>query len=116
MLRFSIPIYSEEGKRFAFLIMNVNANALIEKLTTTVFDYSQLIISSSDGDFLYHPIEKYRFTRDLAPNITWDTLYEQPIQYQGLYRVDSKQKAGDQYYVFSDSVQMRPGKSLVILI
>ncbi|WP_455676134.1 ATP-binding protein [Pseudoalteromonas rhizosphaerae] len=110
MLRFSIPIYSEEGKRFAFLIMNVNANALIEKLATTVFDYSQLIISSSEGDFLYHPIEKYRFTRDLAPNITWNTLYEQPIQYQGLYRVDSKQNTDDQYYVFSDIVQMRPGK------
>lgn len=110
MLRFSIPIYSEEGKRFAFLIMNVSANTLIEKLTTTVFDYSQLIISSSEGDFLYHPIEKYRFTRDLAPNITWDTLYEQSIQYQGLYRVDSKQKVGEQYYMFSDTVQMRPGK------
>ncbi|WP_275074575.1 ATP-binding protein [Pseudoalteromonas ostreae] len=110
MLRLSIPIYSEEGKRFAFLIMNVNANALIEKLTASVFDYSQLIISTSEGDFLYHPNEKYRFTRDLAPNITWDTLYEQPIRYQGLYLLDLKQKAGDQYYVCSDTVQMRPGK------
>ena len=48
MLRFSIPIYSDKGKRFAFLIMNVNATPLIQKLKETIFDYSQLDSSQKD--------------------------------------------------------------------
>ena len=86
MLRFSIPIFSDKGKRYAFLIMNVNANALINNLKHTVFDYSELIISSSEGDFVYHPIEEYQFSRDLDPDLTWDKVYSQKVQYQDSIR------------------------------
>ena len=57
-------------------------------LNRTVFDYSELIISSSEGDFVYHPIEEYQFSRDLNPDITWDKVYSQKVQYQGLYTVN----------------------------
>ncbi len=109
MLRFSIPIFSDKGKRYAFLIMNVNANSLINNLKQTVFDYSELIISSSEGDFVYHPIEEYQFSRDLNPDITWDKLYKQKIQYQGLYTVEPKLNPNLQFYVHSEKVQTRPG-------
>ena len=108
MLRFSTPIYSDEGKRYAFLIMNVNASALINQLKETVFNYSELIISSSEGDFIYHPIEDYQFSRDLNPDTTWDTLYKQEVQYQGLYRLTSKLNSNKQFYVHSEKVQTRP--------
>lgn len=110
MLRFSIPIFSDKGKRYAFLIMNVNANSLINNLKQTVFDYSELIISSSEGDFVYHPIEEYQFSRDLNPDITWDKLYKQKIKYQGLYTIEPKLNPELQFYVHSEKVQTRPGK------
>lgn len=108
MLRFSIPIFSDKGKRYAFLIMNVNAKSLINNLKQTVFDYSELIISSSEGDFVYHPIEEYQFSRDLNPDITWDTVYSQKVQYQGLYTVTSKLNPDQQFYVHSTKVKTRP--------
>lgn len=111
MLRFSIPIYSDKGKRFAFLIMNVNATPLIQKLKETIFDYSQLVISSSEGDFIYHPYEGYQFTRDLDPSITWQSVYDQPVQHQGLYLVTATSPTTQQFYVHSEKVQTRPGKS-----
>lgn len=108
MLRFSIPIYTEKGKRYAFLIMNVNAEGLIHKLKKTVFDYSELIISSSEGDFIYHPKEEYQFSRDLNSTITWDKLYRQKIHYQGLYVISSNLNPSKQFYVHSKKVQTRP--------
>ena len=110
MLRFSIPIFSDKGKRYAFLIMNVNANSLINNLKQTVFGYSELIISSSEGDFVYHPIEEYQFSRDLNPDITWDKLYKQKIQYHGLYTIEPKLNPELQFYVHSEKVQTRPSK------
>ncbi|KPM83537.1 ATP-binding protein [Pseudoalteromonas lipolytica] len=108
MLRFSIPVFSDKGKRYAFLIMNVNAKALINNLKQTVFDYSELIISSSEGDFIYHPVEEYQFSRDLNPDITWDKVYSQKVQYQGLYTVTSKLNPNLQFYVHSTKVKTRP--------
>ena len=108
MLRFSIPIFSDKGKRYAFLIMNVNANALIDNLKRTVFNYSDLIISSSEGDFVYHPIEEYQFSRDLNPEITWDKVYSQKVQYQGLYTITSKLNPDLQFYVHSTKVKTKP--------
>lgn len=106
-LRFVLPIYSEQGKRFAFLIMNLNANALIESLKQALFNNSQLIISDSKGNFIYHPIESYRFSRDLAPNITWQNVYSQPPEYLNLYPLSEKDDKGEQYYVKSKKVQTR---------
>ncbi|MEZ7275836.1 ATP-binding protein [Pseudoalteromonas sp. 68 DY56-GL68] len=108
MLRFSIPIFSDKGKRYAFLIMNVNANALIDNLKRTVFNYSDLIISSSEGDFIYHPVEDYQFSRDLNPDLTWEKVYSQKVQYQGLYTVTSKLNPNLQFYVHSTKVKTRP--------
>lgn len=108
MLRFAIPIYSEQGKRFAFLIMNVNANQLISQLVGTTFDYSHLVITSSEGDVVYHPIEQYRFTRDLAPDITWSSLYSRPIEYQGIYFAEQRFLEQQGVYIYSAKVQTRP--------
>ncbi|TMP88677.1 hybrid sensor histidine kinase/response regulator [Pseudoalteromonas ruthenica] len=108
MLRFAIPIYSEQGKRFAFLIMNVNANQLISQLVDTTFDYSHLVITSSEGDVIYHPIEQYRFTRDLAPDITWSSLYSRPIEYENTYFAEQRFSEQQGVYIYSEKVQTRP--------
>ncbi len=108
-LRFVLPIYSEQGKRFAFLIMNLNASALIESLKAALFNNSQLIISDSKGSFIYHPIESYRFSRDLAPDITWQNVYSQPPEYLNLYLLSEKDNKSKQYYVRSNKVQTRAG-------
>ncbi|MCG7568463.1 ATP-binding protein [Pseudoalteromonas sp. CNC9-20] len=108
MLRFAIPIYSEQGKRFAFLIMNVNANQLISQLVETTFDYSHLVITSSEGDVIYHPIEQYQFTRDLAPDITWSSLYSRPIEYENTYFAEQRFSEQQGVYIYSEKVQTRP--------
>ncbi|WP_151172559.1 ATP-binding protein [Pseudoalteromonas ruthenica] len=108
MLRFAIPIYSEQGKRFAFLIMNVNANQLISQLVDTTFDYSHLVITSSEGDVIYHPIEQYQFTRDLAPDITWSSLYSRPIEYENTYFAEQRFSEQQGVYIYSEKVQTRP--------
>ncbi|MCF2861327.1 ATP-binding protein [Pseudoalteromonas sp. Cnat2-41] len=108
MLRFAIPIYSEQGKRFAFLIMNVNANQLISQLVETTFDYSHLVITSSEGDVIYHPNEQYRFTRDLAPDITWSSLYSRPIEYENTYFAEQRFSEQQGVYIYSEKVQTRP--------
>jgi PAS domain S-box-containing protein len=109
MIRFSIPIYSENGKRFAFLIMNVNASTLLNNLKETVFDTSQLIISGSDGDFIIHPLESYQFSRDLNPSVNWQAVYTENIKYNGIYLIKSKANTEEQFYVRSEKLYTRSG-------
>ena len=86
MLRFSMPIFDDKGRRYAFLIMNVDASTLIKLLSNSVFEYSELVISGTEGDIIYHPVSEYRYT-DLAPEIKWDKLY---VEEQSFHNISEK--------------------------
>ncbi|WP_462158077.1 ATP-binding protein [Pseudoalteromonas sp. GB56] len=107
VIRYSIPIFAADGRRFGFLIMNTNASNLLAELAQSVPDYSELVISSAEGDIIYHPEESYRFTRDVAPEINWDSLYQPQLQNDVIFPVESKSNAHKKWYVFSSKVNTR---------
>lgn len=75
MIRLSLPIFDDKMHRFGFLIVNINAARLLESVTDMVLHSSQLILTDSEGYFLLHPDTELMFSRDLAPDKTWEALY-----------------------------------------
>lgn len=106
-LRFSISVFDEKGRRYAFLIMNVDATRLIEQLSGSVFDYSHLVISGSEGYIIYHPVSEYRYTRDLSPEITWDSLYKQKQSFRSLKLMTKQFDDNQNVFVFTKKVKTR---------
>ncbi|MFY8272619.1 ATP-binding protein [Pseudoalteromonas sp. SSDWG2] len=111
MLRFSMPIFSPQGERFGFIILNLNATQLIEQLVDNVPSYAALILSSANDDIIYHPKESYRFTRDLAPEITWDSLFDKEVDYEYVYRISARNST-EKWYAYSQKVATRNANTL----
>jgi PAS domain S-box-containing protein len=108
MLRLSLPIFDNNGTRFGFLIVNINAGKLFDSLTNIPEESNDLILTDSEGYFLISPNEDYRYSRDLAPEYRWDTVYTitntlgdhfNKVSY-------SKHDINDNYYVLSRKIVM----------
>ncbi|MEO2266594.1 ATP-binding protein [Pseudoalteromonas sp. YIC-656] len=107
VIRYSIPMFAVDGRRFGFLIMNVNASNLLAELAQSVPDFGELVITAAEEDIIYHPQEAYRFTRDTAPEINWGSLYKPPIKNDSIYVVESQLDAQKKWYVLSSQVVTR---------
>ena len=74
-IRFLVPIFYESGERFGFLIMNVQASIMIQALRDSIGGEFNVILTDSEGYFIEHPQEDYRFSRDLNPELNWSSSY-----------------------------------------
>ncbi len=75
-LRISLPVFSETAERFGFLILNINAQLVLQSLTTMIDKQFQLVLTDNQGYYLVTPNEKEKFSRDLAPELKWQTTYQ----------------------------------------
>ncbi|MGY0595632.1 MAG: cache domain-containing protein, partial [Paraglaciecola chathamensis] len=55
MLRLSLPIFDDNGGRFGFLIVNINARKLLDSIKNVPEEPNYLILTDSDGYFLVTP-------------------------------------------------------------
>jgi PAS domain S-box-containing protein len=97
MLRLSLPIFDELGRRYGFLIVNINAEQLLSSLENMVMSPNQLMLTDSDGYFLITPNDKHKFSRDLDPTKTWNksfqTLNERSDDFSEIQAVEDIQSA-----------------------
>ena len=75
MLRLSLPIFDDNGTRFGFLIVNINAQPLLDSISNISEKPNFLIMTDSEGYFLITPDNDYKFSRDLSPEHTWNTVF-----------------------------------------
>jgi PAS domain S-box-containing protein len=76
MLRLSLPIFDEFGQRFGFLIVNINAEKLLDSLTNMVISPNQLMLTDTKGYFLITPNEKHKYSRDLDRTKIWNKNFQ----------------------------------------
>ncbi|MCG9711430.1 ATP-binding protein [Shewanella insulae] len=75
MLRLATPIFSDSGQRFGLLIVNINAERLLNSFNSIVPPHIELVLTDSQGYFLLHPDDEMRFSRDLNPELVWSKHY-----------------------------------------
>ncbi len=104
-IRFILPIFSEEGELFAFLAINKRLSYLFASAEEFIPSGQQLVYTDSEGYFLQHFDPALFFSRDLAPEKRFDSVYEQTTLIPGkLNRVAPKSRQTTHYYVSSDTL------------
>ncbi|QHJ10258.1 Signal transduction histidine-protein kinase BarA [Paraglaciecola mesophila] len=105
MLRLSLPIFDDNGGRFGFLIVNINARKLLDLIKNVPEAPSYLIMTDSDGYFLVTPKHDHQYSRDLAPKYKWDTVFK---HYGNLgdhfTQVSFSEDDSENYYVLSRKI------------
>lgn len=76
MLRLSLPIFDDNGGRFGFLIVNINARKLLDSIKNVPEEPNYLILTDSDGYFLVTPNNDHQYSRDLARDYKWETVFK----------------------------------------
>lgn len=75
VIRLSLPILSDEGERYGFIIMNVNAQYLLSQMIKALMGSQALYVTDQDGYFVLHPDSQKSFSKDLNPAVTWQSEF-----------------------------------------
>lgn len=89
VLRLSLPIFSETGRRYGFIIMNINTSIALAGMTEFVSSPQQLYLTDDEGFFILHPQKRFNFSKDLAPEATWETQFSSPV-FEGVRHVSRR--------------------------
>ncbi len=76
-LRLARPVYTDNNTFFGELVMNIDVSTLFNALNQVVTNKYDVMIYDNDGYFVKHFDESLQYSRDLAPDKTIDTTYEQ---------------------------------------
>ncbi|QYJ85359.1 response regulator [Shewanella mesophila] len=107
MLRLSIAIFDESGKRFGFMIANINVEQLLHSFEMMIPSPYQFILLDHDGFFLVHPDKGAQFSRDLAPEQRWDKRYFIVDEVEeDFHKAIDKYTDNKPYYIFRDDVTL----------
>lgn len=107
MLRLSLPIFDDSGKRFGFLIVNINTLPLFSSLSNTLDSPNFLMLTDSDGFFLITPDEQYQYSRDLSPEFNWSSVFSVTENISHRFsQIRYRNKEGDVFYVLDQKVTL----------
>ncbi|WP_462182364.1 ATP-binding protein [Pseudoalteromonas gelatinilytica] len=107
MLRIALPIFDENMQRYGLIIANINTSHLFASLNAMVQAPNSLILTDSEGYFLVHPNEDLRFSRDLAPNKRWDSVYKsEPAYLENILSISSNLASVQQYEALSKRIPL----------
>jgi len=74
-LRTGLPVFSE-NQFFGQLIANIDVSELLSELDVLVGEYLTIILTDENQYFVKHPDKSLQFSRDLAPEKTFNSEYE----------------------------------------
>ncbi|SBS33290.1 Signal transduction histidine-protein kinase BarA [Marinomonas aquimarina] len=74
-VRFAQKVYNDAGKLFGFIILNVNADGLFQKIINNTNQFDQIYITNHNGEFLFDPNNRYAFNFEFDDSNTWHDIY-----------------------------------------
>ncbi|AJQ95437.1 ATP-binding protein [Gynuella sunshinyii] len=74
-IRMILPMFSEDGSRYAFIVLNMNVSNLLQQVQALVTDETELMLLDNEGYFILHPLKDHRFSRDLNPQYRFGQEY-----------------------------------------
>ncbi|XQW84858.1 ATP-binding protein [Thalassotalea piscium] len=76
-IRFAMPVYNEDHRLYALLVINVSAAKLLAHLRAVSNKHNVAFTLLDQYDnIIEHTDDSYRFTKDLAPEIKWHEAFE----------------------------------------
>ncbi len=85
-LRLALPIFSD-GQFFGVLIANIDVSELLDELELLIGEHLDIVLTDYEQYFVKHPQAELSFSRDLAPERTFNNEYRvNPAEIGGLKR------------------------------
>ncbi|MDX2464526.1 MAG: ATP-binding protein [Porticoccus sp.] len=114
--RVSIPVFDEHKQFFGIVILNINAQYLLDKLQQELSPGVHLFLLNNQGNFILHPNKDYNFGFELGRNDRWSTLFTNQktsaIETQGSgLQVAIDKASGENLYYLRDDIQLSAGNS-----
>tara|TARA_R110001592_G_scaffold116059_1_gene317005 strand:- start:145226 stop:147259 length:2034 start_codon:yes stop_codon:yes gene_type:complete len=114
--RVSIPVFDEHKQFFGIVILNINAQRLLDKLQQELSSGVHLLLLNNHGNFILHPNKDYNFGFDFGRNDSWITLFTNQktsaIEAKGSgLQVAIDKASGENLYYLRDDIQLSAGKS-----
>ncbi len=75
-LRMASKLFNPSGNLVAILVMNVNANLLLDDIRSVVDDRFDALVLNERNEFLLHPEDGIAFLHEFYENQTWGDKYE----------------------------------------
>ncbi|EHU9470522.1 ATP-binding protein [Vibrio vulnificus] len=92
--RIAMPIFASSGERFGALVMNVSADALMERFVAEIGSVQDFWLVDRQGNFVFSTNSKLNFVEQLNPSWTLFELYDiENFGTEGLASI--KEKAPD---------------------
>lgn len=108
-IRFSSPIYNDDNKLFALLIINVSPVELIEQLQEISKNHNaSLSLLDQDQHIIEHANVKYRFSKDLTPDVSWQKHYQIKPWHKQNINLITEITSGNTYIGFTNKVKVAP--------
>ncbi|WP_440056327.1 ATP-binding protein (plasmid) [Pseudoalteromonas sp. T1lg65] len=73
--RFSTPVFDENNELFFVLVINANAQNMVESMALQGSVGKEFMILDAAQRFIYHPKQEFRFTADLKPEIHFEDVF-----------------------------------------
>lgn len=74
--RFTLPTYDIDNDLFGILVINTNAEKMINKIVSQAPNTQKVIVLGEGDSFIYHPDFALRYSRDLNPDIDFRSRYQ----------------------------------------
>lgn len=75
-VRMAKPLYSSENEFLGEIVINIDVSYLLEEMRNIVHKHYDVILLDYERRFIQHPNKGLAFSRDLAVEQTFDTVYE----------------------------------------
>ncbi|PHI37801.1 hybrid sensor histidine kinase/response regulator [Pseudoalteromonas sp. GCY] len=102
--RFTLPTYDIENDLFGVLVINTNAEKIVNRIVSQAPDIQKVMILGTDDSFIYHPEFSLRYSKDLNPEISFQTLYSVTPWFDKVQLLEEKQ-TGEQFLALISKVE-----------
>lgn len=100
--RFSTPLFYSDGRPLGMIIININADRFLKKISKNTTLNTELYITNNEGGFLRHPNSSKEFTFEYGASNRWqDEFHPVDLSY-GFNRFDFTAFSGQQDNVFAN--------------
>ncbi|WP_448212824.1 hypothetical protein [Colwellia sp. MEBiC06753] len=107
-IRFATPIYDQNNQLQTLLVINVTPRQLIDTLQSISNSHdAQFLLLDQDGHIIEHPNANLQFTKDLSPETTLTSVYQNlPWHWQNLSLLKQQDEAS--YLSYSQTLKFAP--------
>ncbi|QSX30468.1 response regulator [Shewanella cyperi] len=102
--RFALPIFTAEGQKYGFIILNLNTGSLLTQMRQAAGPGEELILVDSQGNFIVHPKPEFQFSRDLDSGHSWQADYRVK-QVNGYFGLVQEQSDGAEAFFLRRTVR-----------